>query len=525
MGLSCAHLFSIIEPILYLISLLYVYLILIPNIGFNVKRKCIENRHCSKYFQQTRLGYLSDNADNQYRDFKNSISLVLIAMFASYVLQYFLRSVLKKWVASTNYKKLIMALFHSLFGAIVIWVQHKWHSVVVYLLIILSYFVTKFIAPLTKYPSSCIWIFGISVMLFKECYRYHWLQKYYLLDVIFDTRSYGGIYAWHVPANFLVLRIISFGIDYQSKRKEDELKGLLVGSQYDFAYMFAYCTYAPLYIAGPIIQYRDFLHHLESPYREESLFKYTVRLLFAVSLMEFMSHMFPFFAVLKTGLFNMLSPSEIVVVSYMTLKMMWLKFLIIWRFFRLWALIDGMNPPENMIKCMSNNHSLEGFWRGWHASFNKWILKYMYIPLGGTQSKIWSVWLIFLFVAIWHDLEVKLISWGALNSLFLVVEAIGRRISKASAYCSLPHFARYALEVTSGAAYIFVLVGVNMIGYSVGIGGLTSILTKLNSKEGCLVLSYSYGILLIGVCIMQYYDRLLVRFSNNLSMTTNRKDD
>jgi protein-cysteine N-palmitoyltransferase HHAT len=277
------------------------------------------------------------------------------------------------------------------------------------------------------------------------------------------------------------------------------------------------------------VQFRDFIQNLESPYREESLFRYTLRLLFAAFLMEVMCHMFPFFAVLKTGLFNMLSPSEIVVVSYVVLKMMWLKFLIIWRFFRLWALCDGMNPPENMIRCMSNNHSLEGFWRGWHASFNKWILKYIYIPLGGTQSKVWSVWLIFLFVAIWHDFEIKLISWGALNSLFLVVEAIGKRISKTSTYCSLPHLAQYSLEVISGAAYIFVLVGVNMIGYAVGIGGLTTILTKLNSKEGYLVLSYSYGVLLIGVSIMRYYDRLLTRYSNNSASTlrtmTSRKED
>ena len=179
MELNRKHLFTLIEPIFYSISLFYVYLILIPNIGFNVKRKCIENRHCAMYFQQNSLGYFSDISDNQYRSFKNSISLVLVAMFASCALQYFLRSILEKWNISTSYRKFIMATFHSSFGAIVILVQHKWHSFVVYLLIILSYFVAKVIAPLTKYPSFCVWIFGISVMVFKECYRYHWLQQYF----------------------------------------------------------------------------------------------------------------------------------------------------------------------------------------------------------------------------------------------------------------------------------------------------------------------------------------------------------
>ena len=74
----------------------------------------------------------------------------------------------------------------------------------------------------------------------------------------------------------------------------------------------------------------------------------------------------------------------------MILKMMWLKFLLIWRFFRLVALIDGIDAPENMLRCMSNNFSLEGFWKGWHASFNKWIVKYMYVPMGGANQKLWN---------------------------------------------------------------------------------------------------------------------------------------
>ena len=95
--------------------------------------------------------------------------------------------------------------------------------------------------------------------------------------------------------------------------------------------------------------------------------------------LEFLTNKFPFFAVISSGLFPHLSPVELAVVCYITLKMMWLKFLITWRFFRLWALADGTLAPENMTRCMSNNNSLETFWRGWHASFNKWIVRYMYV--------------------------------------------------------------------------------------------------------------------------------------------------
>ncbi len=53
----------------------------------------------------------------------------------------------------------------------------------------------------------------------------------------------------------------------------------------------------------------------------------------------------------------------------------WYKLLIPWRFFRLWALLDGIDPPENMVRCMANNYSASGFWRSWHRSYNLWIVR------------------------------------------------------------------------------------------------------------------------------------------------------
>ena len=46
----------------------------------------------------------------------------------------------------------------------------------------------------------------------------------------------------------------------------------------------------------------------------------------------------------------------------------------------------------------------------------------MYIPLGGRKMAWLNVWPIFLFVAVWHDIEPKLLLWGALNSIFYVIE-------------------------------------------------------------------------------------------------------
>lgn len=51
------------------------------------------------------------------------------------------------------------------------------------------------------------------------------------------------------------------------------------------------------------------------------------------------------------------------------------QLLIPWRFFRLWSLLDGLDPPENMVRCMANNYSTLGFWRAWHRSYNLWVVR------------------------------------------------------------------------------------------------------------------------------------------------------
>ena len=63
-----------------------------------------------------------------------------------------------------------------------------------------------------------------------------------------------------------------------------------------------------------------------------------------------------------------------------------------------------MDVPENMNRCVHNNYNFEGFWRSWHRGFNQWLLRYIYFPLGGSKNKVWNIWIVFTFVAIWHDL-------------------------------------------------------------------------------------------------------------------------
>jgi len=102
--------------------------------------------------------------------------------------------------------------------------------------------------------------------------------------------------------------------------------------------------------------------------------------------------------------------------------------MIIWRCARLAALLDGFETHENLSRCVqAYTYSIQLFWRSWHRSFNEWIKRYMYFPLGGSSNKIISIWLIFSFVAIWHDFKIHLLVWGYMTILVILPDEVIRR--------------------------------------------------------------------------------------------------
>lgn len=89
----------------------------------------------------------------------------------------------------------------------------------------------------------------------------------------------------------------------------------------------------------------------------------------------------------------------------------WFKFLVIWRIGRTWALLGGIDVVDNLSRCATNNYCFEGFWRMWHRGFNQWLIRYLYIPLGGNRNKF-SIVFTFLFVAFWHDHTLTILVWA-----------------------------------------------------------------------------------------------------------------
>ncbi|XWS65402.1 hypothetical protein CRYUN_Cryun05aG0109600 [Craigia yunnanensis] len=404
---------------------------------------------------------------------------------------------------------------------------HCFPSIVFILLIASVNFLLVKIFAHAKYFTLLLWIFNLAFLFCNRVYQGYSFsifgQHWAYLD------KFRGTFRWHICFNFVVLRMISFGYDYHWAHRgscfdqEKHIQRCHVCksgkicyqilqernvriNDFTFTTYLSYLVYAPLYIAGPIISFNAFASQLDVPQNHFSIIEvtlYGLRWVFGLSLMELMTHLFYFNAFAASGSWKMLSPMDIFIIGYGVINFMWLKFFLIWRYFRFWSLINGIEAPENMPKCVNNCHDLESFWKSWHASFNKWIVRYMYIPLGGSQRKLLNIWVIFTFVAVWHDLEWKLLSWAWLTCLFFVPEMLVKSAAKAfQAEGALGAFVFRELSAAAGAMTITCLMVANLVGYVIGPSGINWLISRFLSKEGLFVLGFMLMSFYVGTKLM-----------------------
>ncbi|KAI1418892.1 MBOAT, membrane-bound O-acyltransferase family-domain-containing protein [Xylaria sp. FL1777] len=345
--------------------------------------------------------------------------------------------------------------------------------------------------------------------------------------------SYGGLMGrWEILFNITVLRLISFNLDYywsldrrgyspiekqldpSSLSERDRVLTPAQSKDFSFRNYVAYAIYAPLYLTGPIITFNDYISQLR--YKPASVelsrtIRYGLRFAFALLAMEIILHYDYVQAIAKfSPRWASYTAAQLCLLSYFNLHLIWLKLLLPWRFFRLWSLVDGIDPPENIIRCVSNNWSTLAFWRSWHRSFYRWSLRYIYVPLGGSSfssarnavRSVLTYVLVFTFVALWHDIQLRLLIWGWLIVLFMLPEMVAGSLFPKRRWEDHP--TAYRMLCCAGAVVnVFMMMTANLVGFAFGIDGLRSILAGIFEHfSGYVFLSMAYALLFVGVQVM-----------------------
>lgn len=217
--------------------------------------------------------------------------------------------------------------------------------------------------------------------------------------------------------------------------------------------------------------------------------------------MEFILHFMYVVSISQTRAWENDTPFQISMIALFNLNVIWLKLLIPWRLFRLWALIDGIDPPENIIRCVNNNYSALSFWRSWHRSFNKWSLRYIYIPLGGSKRPIINSLVVFSFVAIWHDIQLRLLLWGWLVVLFIMPEVVAGLVLPEKKFGQYKWY-RHVCAL-GGVINVWMMMIANLIGFCVGADGMKDMIHDMfKTSAGLSYVIFSSCALFVGIQAM-----------------------
>jgi protein-cysteine N-palmitoyltransferase HHAT len=431
-----------------------------------------------------------DLSDYQYRELRENLLLIIFVAFTFVTI----KKIINLYSDSIRLK----IYYYLLAGLGLIVYIHGLGGIVLLSIIALNYILCVIAVSYSHFP-IIVWVFNFSLLILsKTSYADFWNKDCFI--------------SWNSNFNLVVLKIISFMIDYHwstsgklvepllehsskcsdCKKQAPCLKYRMQGHATDYSLIafVSYCTYFPLYLSGPTTSYNAWISQVYLPKSlipTKFIVQYAVRVGIVWVLLEVLIHVSFFPAIvsrdINSDIWKKFNITELLFASYCLLNFIWLKFTFIWRFFRMWSLIDGIECPENMGKCMTNSYCFIEFWKNWHKAFNLWLVRYLYIPLGGNKWKIVNIWIVFGFVALWHDLSLNLLAWGWGMCLFIMPEVMLQNYFSQEKFYELRQTLLYCWICGIAGGFDTILMAIaNLVGFSFGIDGLNIVLKSITAS-------------------------------------------
>src|SRR5204862_4287641 len=88
------------------------------------------------------------------------------------------------------------------------------------------------------------------------------------------------------------------------------------------------------------------------------------------------------------------------------------------------ALVAGIRFPLNFFSPYQATSIVE-FWRRWHMTLSRFLLHYLYIPLGGNRHgrarRFVNLFITMVLGGLWHGAGWTFVQWGAVHAVYLSI--------------------------------------------------------------------------------------------------------
>ncbi len=269
---------------------------------------------------------------------------------------------------------------------------------------------------------------GVAVSLCALAVFKYWN---FLTGLVAAPFSSANPLAWHgaflpLGISFFTFEFIHYAVDRYKGRVE---RGTL-GEYLAFIFFF------PTMVAGPIKRFQDFAPCLRQPSRDwvTDWNRGLTRILFGLAKKFALAD-------LLTSVTDHLNAADITRASGRGVLLLWL-FAYGWKiYFDFSAYSDiaigsgrlfGLKIPENFDWPYFRTNIAE-FWKHWHISLYRWLVDYVFIPVGGSRGSVAfvcrNVMIVMLASGVWHGAGANFIVWGAWHGTLLIVQRLwsGRR--------------------------------------------------------------------------------------------------
>lgn len=112
------------------------------------------------------------------------------------------------------------------------------------------------------------------------------------------------------------------------------------------------------------------------------------------------------------------------------------------------ARLFGLGVPEN-FNWPYGRRNIQSFWRCWHMSFTRWLIDYVFVPLGGSRVPLprvcFNILAVMLICGLWHGAGWNFLAWGLWHGVLLVIHRLWRRVRGAPSTHAAPILASRAL--------------------------------------------------------------------------------